>query len=166
MSEPAAGKHGAPDGHEWSEWLMDSDKVETLGNGRERLEDGSRHMQDLVAAVDYLRRGVRPGFTVWDAIEEALRWAINEHVAATTGALDPDTSGVAQDDIDPFGTQIQRILGILDDPRASRGWRCDEFFQAAVRRWTDEMSRFYNSGFAWPAPLHHEQFPPEQVPER
>mgnify|MGYP006883575816 CR=1 FL=1 len=29
---------------------------------------------DVVSAVDYLSRGHRPGLTVYDALEEALRW--------------------------------------------------------------------------------------------
>ena len=40
----------------------------------ESLDEGGTWLCDLVAAVDHLRRGLRPGITVWDAIEEALRW--------------------------------------------------------------------------------------------
>jgi hypothetical protein len=162
MSEPAANECGGPDGHEWSEWLVDTDMVDTLGDCRELLEEGSRHLQDLVAAVDYLGRGVRPGFTVWDAIEEALRWAIDEHLAATAGAPDPETAIDRQDDVDHLGTQLQHLLAIVDDPRSPRGWKCDEFLQTAIRRWTDAMSQSFNSGFAWPPPLPRGQFPPGQ----
>ena len=50
------------------------------------LDDGGTLLLDLVAAVDYLRRGVFPGFTVWDAIEQALRWHANIEADFT----DPD----------------------------------------------------------------------------
>jgi hypothetical protein len=37
-------------------------------------DDGLAPMTELVAAVTWLRRGAMPGLTVWDAIEQALRW--------------------------------------------------------------------------------------------
>jgi hypothetical protein len=39
----------------------------------EVLAEGGTWLLDVVAAVDHLGRGHRPGFTVWDALEEALR---------------------------------------------------------------------------------------------
>lgn len=40
-------------------------------------DDSGTLLLDLVTAVDYLRLDVFPGFTVWDAIEQALRWHAN-----------------------------------------------------------------------------------------
>lgn len=58
----------------------------------ESLEEAGTWLLDLVAAVDHLRRGIRPGITVWDAIEEALRWhtpRTDEHDPAEPGWDDP-----------------------------------------------------------------------------
>ena len=38
----------------------------------ESLDEGGTWLLDLVSAVDHLRRGYRPGFTVWDALAEAI----------------------------------------------------------------------------------------------
>jgi hypothetical protein len=53
-------------------------------NGSEPLDEGGTWLLDLVSAVDHLRRGYRPGFTVWDALAEAIEWA-----AATTAEDGP-----------------------------------------------------------------------------
>ena len=44
---------------------------------------------DVVSAVDYLSRGHRPGLTVYDALEEALRWHIARSQARRTARLPP-----------------------------------------------------------------------------
>ena len=48
----------------------------------DELAEGGTWLLDLVAAVDYLRRGIRPGITVWDALGESLRWLLAD--------IDPD----------------------------------------------------------------------------
>ena len=53
----------------------------------EPLAEGDAWLLDLVSAVDYLRRGLRPDFTVWDALAEAIRWW-NEEQLATDGLKD------------------------------------------------------------------------------
>ena len=40
----------------------------------EDLTEGGSWLLELVAAVDFLGRGDRHGLTVWDALEEAMRW--------------------------------------------------------------------------------------------
>ena len=37
-------------------------------HGSEPLDEGGTWLLDLVSAVDHLRRGYRPGFTVWEAL--------------------------------------------------------------------------------------------------
>jgi hypothetical protein len=44
-------------------------------HGSEPLDEGGTWLLDLVSAVDHLRRGYRPGFTVWDALDEAFESA-------------------------------------------------------------------------------------------
>lgn len=38
------------------------------------VDNGVALMTELVAAVAWLRRDAMPGLTIWDAIEQALRW--------------------------------------------------------------------------------------------
>ena len=42
-------------------WLEDT--------SNEAIEDGGTWLLELVSAVDYMRRGIRPGLNVWDAIK-------------------------------------------------------------------------------------------------
>ncbi len=42
--------------------------------------DGLALFESLVVAVRFLRRGARPTLTVWDAIDEALRWHSNREI--------------------------------------------------------------------------------------
>jgi hypothetical protein len=55
-------------------------------NGSEPLDEGGTWLLDLVSAVDHLRRGYRPGFTVWDALAEAIDWANVVEVAGPSSA--------------------------------------------------------------------------------
>ena len=48
-------------------FTLDSDT-----NGSEPLDEGGTWLLDLVSAVDHLRRGYRPGLTVWHALAEAM----------------------------------------------------------------------------------------------
>lgn len=114
----------------------------------EMLETGGSLLLDVVSVVDHMRRGVRPGFTVWVAIEEALRWWVDEHQASTDGAPDPDDLDL--EDPDPLRTALVRLIDILDvNDRLITG----EALQQAVRRWVATMSDHYNKGHAWPPPL-------------
>ena len=117
-----------------------------LDHAVEPLDEGGTWLLDLVAAVDHLRRGLRPGITVWDALEEALRWRT------------PDTDGdepvePAWDDADPLRSTVGRFLD-----RAS-GLTSVEA-QTAVRYWVLAMAARYNDGHHWPHPTPRRSFPP------
>lgn len=105
----------------------------------EPTEDGGTWLLDLVAAVDHLRRGLRPGLTVWDAIDEALR----------TGEPDWDSP-------DP----LRGTLAALLDRTAGT---LDVEIQAAVRRWVLAAAGRYNNGLHWPHPAPRRGFPPPTV---
>ena len=68
---------------------------------REPLAEGGTWLLDLVAAVDHLRRGHRPGLTVWDALEEALRWTTSDDDAAW-------------DTPDPLAATLRQLLDQTD----------------------------------------------------
>ncbi len=99
-------------------------------------EEGGTWLLDLVAAVDHLRRGQRPGLTVWDAIGEALRTAEHDW-----------------DDPDPLRSAL---TALLDRTTAA----VDVEIQVAVRRWVLAAADRYNNGYHWPHPAPRRGFPP------
>ena len=110
----------------------------------EPLSEAGAVLLDLVAAVDFLRRGIRPGFNVWDALEEALRnWTIEEHTH-TSGAPDPEAIWAWKD---PLVETLRWTIQILDDQHDASA---SEAFQQAIRHWTTTMSDRFNSGCEWP----------------
>lgn len=110
----------------------------------ESLADGGTWLLDLVAAVDHLRRGHRPGLTVWDALEEAVRWATS---------VDDES---VWDTPDPLANSLRRFLDQSNPPAADR-------LQGAVRRWVLAMADRFNSGQHWPHPIPRRSFPPPTV---
>jgi hypothetical protein len=103
--------------------------LDDLEPNNEPLEDAGGLWLQLVAAVDYFRRGPRPDFTVWDAIEEALRWHTN---------IDSDWT-----DPDPLLRAIR-----LSVPGGGPVTAADTF-NAAIRRWLDASATAYNDSFPW-----------------
>ena len=95
----------------------------------EPLHDAGGLLLRLVAAVDYLGRGFRPGFTVWDAIEEALRW----HAEIEPDWADPDP--------------LLRTLR-LSFASTVHGSAADTL-NAAIRRWVDAAADTFNDSFPW-----------------
>ena len=104
-------------------------------NGSEPLDEGGTWLLDLVSAVDHLRRGYRPGFTVWDALAEAVEW-----FAATVA-----------DDGSPAADLSEVLVARPTDHEA---------LQRAVRVWVLVMADRYNSGHHWPQPESRRLFPP------
>src|SRR5689334_2525777 len=109
----------------------------------EPLDDGGAWLLDLVAAVDHLRRGIRPGITVWDALDEALRW--------TTEDADD-----APDAHDPLAVDLAEALARSDEDAATT-------IQTAIRRWVLTMADRYNDGHHWPHPAPRRGFPPPTI---
>ncbi len=101
--------------------------------------DGATWLLDLVAAVDHLRRGVRPALTVWDALEEALR------------SDEPDW-----DDPDPLRTALHEFV-------ASTGGPADIQLQARIRRWALAAAERFNDGRHWPHPAARRGFPAPSI---
>ncbi|MGD9797324.1 MAG: hypothetical protein AB7V15_04340 [Acidimicrobiia bacterium] len=115
---------------------MTPDSLLPFNADHEPGEDGATWLLDLVAAVDHLRRGLRPGLTVWDAIDESLR----------TG--EPDW-----DDPDPLRSTLTALLNQPAGP-------IEVEIQAAVRRWVFAAADRYNNGHHWPHPAPRRGFPP------
>lgn len=101
--------------------------------------DGATWFLDLIATVDHLRRGLRPGLTVWDALEEALR------------ADEPDW-----DDADPLRTTLHAFLASTSGP-------ADLELQAGIRRWVLATAERFNDGHHWPHPAARRGFPAPSI---
>ena len=103
---------------------------------------------DVVAAVDYLAATHRPGFAVWDAIEEAVRWW-------TSARLDPegDFSSSAVElpwnDPDPLRTSLERMVEVVGPIQSMDGLPIPDVLDGALRAWLGEMSERCNDGEAF-----------------
>lgn len=133
-------------------------------NDSETTEDlalGGTWLLDLVSAVDFLRRGDRHGLTVWDALEEAVRWWVAERVSLIDGVPDPDIADLVWGDPDPLRTALRRLLAAsaIDDTVT-----IDVAMQQAARRWITTMAERYNDDQPWPHPIERRCFPPPSVP--
>ena len=115
----------------------------------EPLAEGGAWLLDLVSAVDYLRRGLRPGFTVWDALAEAIRWW-NEEQLATDGVLAPELCEVFWEWNDPFREVLRGLVALCD---SNDSQEAAAVAQQAVRRWTTIVGARFNAGYPWPHPL-------------
>lgn len=124
---------------------MDHEGDHDLGRS-EPLNEGGTWLLDLVAAVDHLRRGHRPDFTVWDAFEEALRWNLP----------DSDLPAPGRDVADPLAATLHKFV-VQGAPVATQR------MQRAVRRWVEAMAARYNNGHHWPNPQSRRGFPPPLV---
>lgn len=100
----------------------------------------------VVAAVDFLSRGHRPGFTVWDAVEEALRWYTAHLVAGDDDALAAMASAeLPWDDPDPLRTALERLVA-HQPPNGDGGGTSAEAVHAALIDWLRAMAHDYNDG--------------------
>ena len=115
----------------------------------EPLAEGSAWLLDLVSAVDYLRRGIRPEFTVWDALSEAIRWW-NEEQVATGGVLAPELCESFWEWEDPLREVLRGLIELIDHDGTLD---TATVMQQAVRRWTTIMGARFNAGYPWPRPI-------------
>lgn len=128
----------APGG--WAADLLGAEGIEA-----DPPDDAAIRMLDVVAAVDHLRRGARPGLTVWDALAEALSWWAAEH----HDPAGPDNRPVGLVD------SLAGVLRLAPDDEA-----CARALQQALRRWADTMAERFNAGHHWPDPHPRRSFPP------
>ena len=106
----------------------------------------------VVSAVDYLSRGHRPGLTVYDALEEALRWHTAWSIDGHDDVQLPALREQLWDDPDPLHTVVGHLVadhapGSGDEPTLGG------VLHQALRVWVTRMSEQYNSGQPWVHPL-------------
>jgi hypothetical protein len=119
-------------------------------------DDARQIWLDVVAAVEYLARGPRWGFTIWDAFEEAIRWWIIAYVDRTQPAV---TTTPSWDDPDPLRTVVGMTLVELPSAGIDDGWQLADALQLALAQWTDQMADLYNQGRHWQAPTDNRARP-------
>jgi hypothetical protein len=136
-------------------WIDERERTVWLGSARERaeperLENGGSLLVDVASVVDHMRSGVRPGLTVWIAVEEALKWWTEEAQTLDHGVPRADDLDFHLEDPDPLRTALVRFVDAIDD---TDQLTAGEAFQQAIRRWVTTMSDHYNKGCPWPPPL-------------
>jgi hypothetical protein len=139
------------DASDWTTFLR-SDREADF----EDLASGGTHLLDLVAAVDFLRRGDRIGLTVWEALEEAIRWWVAERVSAIDGVPDPDVADLRWADDQALE---HALSGLLAAAQLQSQLSIDLALQQAIRRWSATMSTHHNGGAPWPPPCERELRP-------
>lgn len=103
----------------------------------------------VVSATDYLGRGHRRGLTVWDAVEEAVRWYTAYLVAGDDDALAAAAAAeLPWDDPDPLRTALERLV-LHHPPATEDDETIAEALHNALRAWLDAMSAQYNEGAPW-----------------
>lgn len=106
---------------------------------------------DVVSAVDYLSHGHRPGLTVYDALEEALRWHTVWSIADHDESPFPVVTEPPWDDPDSLHTVLGRLVldhppGIGEEPIFA------DVIHQALSVWADRMSEQHNEGHRWTHP--------------
>lgn len=122
-----------------------------------RESDSGGVLLDLVAAVDFLSSTHRLGLTVWEAIEEALRWWAADRLASPGELVDEAFSELPwDDDPDPLRTGVERLLACTSGAGAPGGLDFGVIVSSAIEVWVRRMADLYNAGhrFAHPAPRH------------
>jgi hypothetical protein len=110
---------------------------------------------DVVAATDYLSTTHRLGMTIWEAVEEALRWWTTEHLTLPGQLPDPAFSDLPWgDDPDPLRTAVERLLASTSGAGGPDGLELGTIIDSALDGWVRQMAAQYNDGhrFAHPAP--------------
>lgn len=88
---------------------------------------------EVVGAVAYVADIERPGFTVWDAVDEAVRWWIVDRVSVE-GDVDIGAD-LPWDDPDPLRTTLTTLLETVASSGAVDGHELSAVLDSALRTW-------------------------------
>ena len=107
---------------------------------------------DVISAVDYLSRGHRHGLTVYDAIEEALRW----HNAALIAGNDDNLAVAAAaelpwNDPDPLRSALENLV-LHEPPATDEESGSAHLLHEALTFWVRTMADQYNDDRGWVHP--------------
>lgn len=107
---------------------------------------------DVVSAVDYLSQGHRPGLTVYDALEEALRWQARSLVnQSDEGHDDVDDNFLPWTDPDALRTSLEHLAllnPVTDDEQTTSAY----MIHSALANWVNRMADRHNESCRWAHP--------------
>ena len=96
---------------------------------------------EVVAAVEFLREVDRPGLTVWEVLDEAVRrWTKPE---------DDDRSSLSWTDPDPLRAAVEMLLLHVGSAFAYGAVPISTVFTAALRDWLEGARHDRNNGKAF-----------------
>lgn len=101
----------------------------------------------VVSAVDYLADLERPGFTVWDALEEAVRWWKAEHrKLAGTG---DESKDLPWEDPDPLRSSLADLFDMVPTGGVGTTPGLGPILDAALSKWLARTAERVNDGLAF-----------------
>jgi hypothetical protein len=101
---------------------------------------------EVVSAVDYLAAVHRPGFTVWDALDEAVRWWTAELLDPRHGFPDRRPGELPWHDPDPLRSTIEVLLGAVAPAIGNDIPGIADAFTAALASWLAVTADEFNDG--------------------
>ena len=101
---------------------------------------------DVLGAVAYISLTHRPGLSVWDALEEAIRWWSIDRLGPSEGFPDPILSELPWNDPDPLRSSIERLLAAVGPAGTTDGHVLSDVLTSALVVWVDRMAELYNDG--------------------
>ena len=109
-------------------------------------DEQARVWLNVLGAVEYISETHRPGLSVWDALEEAIRWWSIDRLAPSDGFPDPVLSELPWNDPDPLRSSIERLLASVGPAGTTDGHVLSDVLTSALGVWVDLMAKRYNDG--------------------
>jgi hypothetical protein len=107
---------------------------------------------EAVAAVDYLTDTHRPGFTLWDALDEAIRWWTVEMLDPRDGFPARRAVELPWADPDPLRSSIEALLDAVPPAESPAAFALGDVLTAATAAWLAVMSDDFNDGHRFGSP--------------
>ena len=105
----------------------------------------SGQWREAAAAVDYLAEIERPGFTVWDAVDEAVRWWIFDHLSVD-GEFEQASLDLLWEDPDPLRTTLLELFNTVPATGAVDGHTLASVMEGALSAWLERTAVRINDG--------------------
>ena len=114
---------------------------------------------DVVAAIDYLSIHHRLGLTVWEALEEAVRWWTADRPTRPADLPEAVVTDLPWDDPDPLRSTIERLLGAAAPPGVTDGAPLSTILTSALDVWVARMAVLFNDGQGFAHPTARRGWP-------
>src|SRR6516164_5016212 len=101
---------------------------------------------EALAAVDYLAETHRPRLTLWDALDEAIRWWTAELLDPRDGFPARRAAELPWSDPDPLRSSIEELLAAVPPAASTGAAALGDVFTAALAAWLVAMAEDFNDG--------------------